>query len=114
MEFVLQKLPLQGNDLSLLMRNPFLVYAFLAVYGSLNILLIAYVHMKFRRAAKTMKLLQKQWKSAESDHSTFVGAAQEKLSKLSTSPPPGAAATNSRMSSMGFEMRRQIVLMAKR
>jgi hypothetical protein len=97
------------------MRNPLLVYLCLALYGILTVMLIAYVHAKFRTASKVLKLLQTEWKSAESNHATFVGAAQEKLSQLSVPSRPAPAATpTTRTGNIGFEMRHQIVMMAKR
>ena len=66
MEYALQKLPALVNDLSLSIRNPILVYSFFALYGLMMLVLVTYVHIKFRTAAKTLKLLQTEWKSAES------------------------------------------------
>jgi hypothetical protein len=88
-----------------------LVYSFLGVYGLLMLWLIAYVHARFRTAAKMLKLLQAEWQSAESKHSDFVGIAQERLTKLSARPP---ATPLARTGGIGFDLRNQIVAMAKR
>ena len=105
-----------ANDLSLSVRNPILIYSFLALYGILTVLTLAYVHAKFRVATKTLKLLQTEWSSAESTHASFVGIAQEHLSKLSGPRPsvPVAPAPMARTASVGFDIRNQIVSMAKR
>ena len=102
-----------ASDLSLSIRNTIFVYSALALYGLLTVVLIAYVHAKFRTAAKSLKLVQSEWQTAQSKHDTFVGDAQEKLSKLRATP---AAATvlPPRTSAIGPDARRQIVAMAKR
>jgi len=112
MEFVLQKLPALARDLSLSIDNPILIYSFLAAYGLLSVLLIAYGHARFRTAAKTLKLLQAQWTSAESDHSAFVGMAHEKLSKLAI-PTPGRLAMT-RTGAIAPDMRNQIAALGNR
>ena len=53
-----------GNDLNLSIRNPILIYSFLALYGLLTVVILTYVHAKFRVASKTLKLLQTEWMSA--------------------------------------------------
>src|SRR5207248_2084041 len=76
-----------ANDLSLSMHNPILIYSFLALYGLLTVLMLTYVHTKFRTATKTLKLLETEWQSADSRHAGFVGVAQDRLSKLAAAPP---------------------------
>jgi hypothetical protein len=102
------------NDLSLSIRNPILIYSFLALYGLLTILVLTYVHAKFRFASKALKALQNEWTSAESSHANFVGMAQQHLAKLSAPPPPVAAVSQARTASVGFDLRNQVVTMAKR
>src|SRR5262245_41759428 len=109
MESVLQRLLVLANDSSLSIHNPILVYLFLGLYGLLMLLLVAYVHARFRTAAKALKVLQIEWQSAESKHTTFVGVAHEQLSKLSVPAMP-----LSRSNGIGSEVRNQIVAMAKR
>jgi hypothetical protein len=107
----------QGNDLSHLIRNPLIIYSILAFYGFLTLMVIAYVHVKFRTASKGLKLLQTEWSKAQSNHDTIVGAAQEKLSKLSNVTAfsrPTPAVPTLKTGNIGFEMRHQIVGMAKR
>jgi hypothetical protein len=101
-----------ANDLSLSIRNPILVYSFLALYGLLFLMLTTYVHAKFRNASKALKLLQTEWQSAETKHSSFVDIAQQSLSKLRV--PQAAAAPVTRNGGIGFDLRNQIVAMAKR
>lgn len=100
-----------ANASSLLTHNPIVIYSVLAAYGIAIALVITYVHTKFRGAAKTLMLLQTEWHSAESKHSTFVGMAEDKLSKLSKPAPPVAQVPRS---GLGLDMRNQIVTMAKR
>jgi len=102
------------SDLSLSVRNPILVYSLLTLYGLLTIFLIVYVHRKFRTAAKTLKVLETQWQSAESKHANFVGDAQEKLSKFAAPAPGQQSPVAARNGGVGLDMRNQIVSMAKR
>ena len=103
-----------ANDLSLSIRNPILIYTFLALYGLLTVLILTYVHAKFRVASKTLKLLQTEWTSAESKHADFVGIAQEHLSKLSVPAPAPAVTLQASKAAVGFDIRNQVVTMAKR
>ncbi len=102
-----------ANDLSLLIHNPILIYGFLALYGTITIVLVTYVHSKFRTANKTLKLLTTEWATAESRHADFVGAAQQQISKLAVAPP-AAAQPVARSVAVGFDTRNQVVAMAKR
>ena len=101
-----------ANDLNLSIHNPILIYSFLAAYGLLTVLILMYVHAKFRVAAKTLNLLQTEWQNARSTHAGFVGAAQEQLSKLAAPKPTPALAV--RNAGMNFDTRNQVVAMAKR
>ena len=104
-----------ANDLSLSIHNPILIYSFLALYGLLTVLILTYVHAKFRVANKTLQLLQMQWTSAETKHASIVGLAQEQLSKLTVPAPPAAATLQPpRPASVGFDTRNQVVTMARR
>src|SRR5712692_10480746 len=87
MEFALRRLQVLANDLNLSIHNPILIYSFLALYGMLTVLILTYVHAKFRTATKTLKLLTTEWQGAESRHAGFVGAAHEQLSKLTVAAP---------------------------
>ena len=102
-----------ANDLSLSIRNPILIYSFLALYGLLTVLILTYVHAKFRVASKTLRLLQTEWMTAESKHSIFVGRAQEQLSKLSVAAPVPVAVPAAK-APVGFDIRHHVVTMAKR
>jgi hypothetical protein len=101
-----------ANDLKLSIHNPVLIYSFLALYGLLTVLILTYVHAKFRTTAKTLKLLATEWESADSRHAGFVGAAKEQLSRL-TVPAP-APALPVRTTAVNFDLRNQIVALAKR
>jgi hypothetical protein len=98
-----------ANNLSLSIHNPILIYSFFAVYGLLMLSLLLYVHSKFRSASKTLTELRTEWQSAASQHSSFVGLAQERLAALSR-PTPLIART----SGLGADIRNHIVAMAKR
>ena len=95
-----------ANDLSLSMHNPILIYSFLALYGLLTVLMLTYVHAKFRTATKTLKLLETEWQSADSRHAGFVGVAQERLSKLAAAPPVPALPL--RHTAVSFDLRRSL------
>jgi len=85
------------------------------VYGLLSAVILTYVHSRFRAAAKTLKVLQTEWTNAETAHATLVGTAQEQLAKLNTSfPPPVMALPVTRATPVGFDVRNQVVAMAKR
>ena len=101
------------NDLSLSIHNPLVVYTSLALYGLLTVVLIAYVHAKFRTATKALRLLRAEWQSVQSNHETFVGDAKEKLSKLKA-PLTSTNALPSRARAVRLDARHQIVSMAKR
>jgi len=113
MEFALRRLQVLANDSSLSIHNPILIYSFLALYGLLTVLILTYVHSRFRVAAKTLKALQAQWTSAESAHASLVGTAQEQLSKL-TVPAPTMTLPVTRTRPVGFDVRNQVAAMAKR
>ena len=101
-----------ANDLNLSLHNPALVYLFLVLYGLLTVLILTYVHAKFRTTAKTLKLLATEWESAELRHAGFVGAAQKQLSMLTVAPPVPALPV--RPTAVNFDLRNQVVAMAKR
>jgi hypothetical protein len=101
-----------ANDLNLSIHNPILIYSFLAAYGLLTVLILTYVHSRFRVAAKTLNLLQTEWQKAQSTHAGFVGAAQEQLSKLAAPKPAPAVAVGN--TGVNFDKRNQVVAMAKR
>ena len=101
-----------ANDLNLSIHNPILIYSFLALYGLLTVFILTYVHAKFRTATKTLKLLETEWQSADSRHAGFVGAAHEQLSKLTAAP--AVPALPARHTAVSFDLRNQVVAMAKR
>ncbi len=102
------------NGLSLSMHNPILVYSFLALYGVVTIVVLTYVHAKFRIANKTLKMLQKEWDTAESRHADFLGAAHQQISKLATAAAPAVPQPIVRQAAVSFDTRNQVVAMAKR
>jgi hypothetical protein len=101
-----------ANDSNLSIHNPVLVYSFLAMYGVLTIVVLAYVHAKFRFATRTLTMLRTEWDSADTRHAGFVGRAQEQISKLSVPAPAGPSA--SAKPAIGFEVRNQVVAMGKK
>ena len=58
------------------MRNPFLVYVLLALYGLLTLILVSYVRSKFQAAAKALNKLHNDWQGAQSNHANFIDVAQ--------------------------------------
>jgi len=103
-----------ANDLNLSIHNPILIYSFLALYGVLTVVVLSYVHAKFRFATKTLHMLQTQWASADSRHAGFVGKAQEQISKLSVAPVSVPVPAPGPKASIGLDMRNQVVSMAKK
>jgi hypothetical protein len=105
-----------ANGLNLSTPNPILIYSFLALYGVITIVVLTYVHRRFRLASQTLNLLKTEWDSAESRHADFVGVAQQQISKLAVAPPPPPVvpAPAVRHSAVGFDIRNQVVSMAKR
>jgi hypothetical protein len=89
-----------------------LIYVFLALYGVLTVVILTYVHSKFRLATRALQLLQTEWQTAESRHAGFVGAAKEQLSKLAEPAP--APALPLRKADVNGNVRHQVVAMAKR
>ena len=100
------------NDSSLSIHNPILIYSFLALYGLLTVMILTYVHAKFRTTARALKMLATEWENAESRHAGFVGAAQKQLSKLAAVPP--VPVQPARSTSVNSDLRNQVVAMAKR
>ena len=103
-----------ASDSSLSIHNPILIYSFLALYGLFTVLILAYVQSRFRLAAKTLEVLQAEWASAESAHATLVGTAQQQLAKLTVSASPPALTTPVTSRPVGFDVRNQVVALAKR
>ena len=104
-----------ANDLSLSIHNPILIYSFLALNGLLTVLIVTYVHAKFRVATKALKSMQAEWANAETTHASFVGVAQQHLAKLAAPPPPPMVPMpTARGASVGFDVRNQVIAMAKR
>jgi hypothetical protein len=102
----------QANSLSPSMFNPILIYSFLAVYGVLTLMLLFYVHTRFRTAARVLTTLKTEWNSAETRHSGFLGKAQDHILRL-TIPAP-VAAPPVKHAQVNFDMRNQVVVMGKK
>ena len=98
-----------ANDSSLSIRNPILIYYFLAVYGLLTVFVLTYVYAKFRFTTKTLSLLTAEWRNAEASHAGFVGEAQQRLSKLSVPAVPAINRT-----AVSNDMRKQVTAMGKK
>jgi hypothetical protein len=112
MEYALRRSQMLANNLNLPIHNPILIYSFLAAYGLLTVLVLTYVHVKFRLATTALKAIQTEWENAESRHAGFVGAAQEQLSRLTVTAPVPALPV--RAATVNFDLRNQVVAMAKR
>ena len=104
---------MQTNGLDLSIHNPVLIYSCLALYGVITAVVLTYVYGKFRTATQTLTLLKTEWDKADSRHADFVGVAQQQISKLAVTPPPPVPAPV-RHQAVGFDMRNQVVAMAKR
>lgn len=101
-----------ANDLNLSVHNPILIYSFLALYGLLTVLILFYVQGRFRQSNRALKTLMTEWSQAETRHAGFVGQAQEQISKLAVPTP--APTFFARRDGIGFDVRNQVVAMAKR
>jgi hypothetical protein len=96
-----------ANDLNPLL-NPLVIYAALAVHGLILILVVAYVHSRFRNSGRLLQALKVEWAAAESKHTGFVGKAQEQIAKLAI---PSQSA---RPAPLTLDTRRQVLAMGKR
>jgi hypothetical protein len=100
-----------ANDSSLLAYNPVVIYSLLALYGVVTIVVVAFVHTKFRFATKILNSLKTEWDSAETLHAGFVGAAQQQISKLAAPAPQAAFIPKP---AVNLDMRNQVVSMGKK
>ena len=106
-----------ANASSLLTLNPIIVNLELGLYGLLFVGIFIYVHMKFRKADRLLKVLKKEWDGAESKHSGFLQVAQHRISRLgaeSDVPKPGPAAPSSVFQAVAADTRNQINAMGRR
>jgi hypothetical protein len=71
-----------ANASSLLTLNPIIVNLELGLYGLLFVGLFIYVHVKFRKADRLLKVLKKEWDGAETKHAGLVQVAQHRISRL--------------------------------
>jgi hypothetical protein len=71
-----------ANASSLLTLNPIIVNLELGLYGLLFVALFIYVHTKFRKAERVLKMLRKEWAGAESQHAGLVQIAQTRIARL--------------------------------
>ena len=97
-----------AKELSPLIHNPAIVYVALAVHGVMLMLVVAYVHTKFRSAGRSLRALKTEWDTAESTHAGFVGKAQEQISKLALPARPAQPAA------VTLDTRKQVLAMGRR
>jgi DNA-directed RNA polymerase specialized sigma24 family protein len=71
-----------ANASSLLTLNPIIVNLELGLYGLLFVGLFIYVHLKFRKADRLLKVLKKEWDGAETKHAGLLQVAQHRISRL--------------------------------
>jgi len=105
-----------ANASSLLTLNPIIVNMELGLYGLLFVGIFIYVHMKFRKADRLLKVLKKEWDGAESKHTGFLQVAQHRISRLgaeSDVAKPGPAAP-SVFQAVATDTRNQINAMGRR
>ena len=105
-----------ANASSLLTLNPIIVNLELGLYGLLFVGIFIYVHMKFRKADRLLKVLKKDWDGAESKHAGLLQVAQHRISRLgagSEAAMPGLASP-SVSQGVPSDTRNQISAMGRR
>ena len=100
------------NELSHLTPSPILIYTALGVYGVLLLLVVAYVHAKFRAANQMLKALKHDWDSAETKHAGFIDQAQEQMTRLVTPAPVSRTPVTS--DPVNGDLRNQVTTMSKK
>jgi len=105
-----------ANESGLLTLNPIIVNLELGLYGLLFVVLFIYVHLKFRRAERVLKMLRKEWDGAESKHAGLVQVAQNRIARLSVEPvvpktPPVAESVSTGLTT---DTRNQVSAMGRR
>jgi hypothetical protein len=94
------------------MLNPVVIYTALVVQGAILMMVVAYVHNKFKNARHALLALQSQWTTAESRHAGFVDKAHEQISNMSKQAISAQPAT--KPAAMTPDARKQILAMGKR
>ena len=104
------------NVSSLLTLNPVIVYSTLALYAVLFAGMFFYLHNRFRMASRVLGFLKQDWASAQSDHSSLVEAARERLATLQPEAPAQKEAVPmvAPRQSFNADTRTQVVAMGKR
>jgi hypothetical protein len=99
------------NELVRLMNNPIVIYVLLGLYGVLLLFLFSYVRNKFKKSARLLDALKKEWDSADSRHAGFVDHAQEQITRLAAHPKQNTEAGQERVNR---DIRNQVVTMGKK
>ena len=107
---------MSANASSLLTLNPIIVNLELGLYGLLFVGIFIYVHMKFRRADRVLKALQKDWAGAESQHAGLIQIAQSRIARLGAEPGQAKpfAAAPSVSQAVTPDTRNQVTAMGRR
>jgi hypothetical protein len=99
------------NELSRLTPNPLVIYAALAVYGMILLMVVAYVYAKFRTANRMLKVLKQDWAHAETKHTGFIDQAREQITRLR---PPTISQTTMPSDAINGDLRNQIITMGRK
>jgi len=105
-----------ANASSLLTLNPIIVNLELGLYGLLFVCVFIYVHTKFRKADRVLKMLRREWDGAESKHAGLVQVAQSRIARLSAEPGAAtpASVVQSASPSLTPDTRNQVSAMGRR
>jgi hypothetical protein len=102
-----------ANASSLLTLNPIIVYATLALYGVLFVVVFAYLYSRFRTANRALKTLSTEWSAAESRHLGLFETAHQSLESLSRRPAPAPKTEVPVRAPVSIDTRTQVIAMAK-
>jgi hypothetical protein len=102
------------NASAALMANPIVVYSTLAFYGLLIVAVLLYVYRKFSGANLLLQSLQKDWASADLNHSRLLDQATERVTKLSSPAVLAPSTPSSTPRSVSFDTRNQVIAMGRK
>src|SRR6516162_4640082 len=114
MESVLRRSAMSVNASAVLMANPIVVYSTLAFYGLLIVAILLYVYRKFSGANLLLQSLQKDWASADLNHSKLLSQAKEHVTKLSVPAAVAPSTVSTTPRSVSFDTRNQVIAMGRK
>jgi hypothetical protein len=100
------------NTFVLLIHNPIAVT--LSVYVITLAFILTYVHAKFSKANRLLRIVQQDWNSAQTSHASLLTEARDHVTKLSVSKPAKAFAITSNRPAVNVDLRHQVIAMGKK